>query len=324
VLNALKKIFPGVVKPKSAMPDTILQHVRYPQDLFDVQRSLLEQYHVDDPVTFYNVRDKWTVPPDPNDPAAGDQPPYFILAQEPTGGGTEFQLTSPMLVNNSSNLAAYISADSDPDNYGRITVLRVTNSGVIQGPGQIANDFKSKDVISKDISLLNQGGSSVIHGNLLTLPITTSKQGSALQGTFLYVEPLYVQATFTTLQRVLVYYGGQIGYGTTLSNAMSDLQPGHSTGESINLPGSSNGNPTSTPSATPTATPTGTPSGSSSAPSSKDALLAQINATLNDLQSAYKAGDFQRIGADQAKLQQLLQQYESKYGSPSPTPSATR
>jgi uncharacterized membrane protein (UPF0182 family) len=315
VLDAWKKIFPGLIKPQSAMPSTIQQHVRYPEDLFDVQRSLLEQYHVDDPVTFYNVRDKWTVPSDPNDPSAGDQPPYYVLSEAPDGSGTQFQLTTPMLVNNSQNLAAYISADSDPGNYGHITVLRVTNSNVIEGPPQIANDFRSEAHISKDISLLNQanGQSSVIHGNLLTLPVGNS---------FLYVEPLYVQSSFPTLQRVLVSYGGKIGYGATLQDALSDLQPGHTTGQTLDqTPG------TVTPPSSGSPSPPGSspPSSSTpSAPTSRDQLLSQINQALATLQDAYKSGDFQAIGNAQAQLQRLLQQYQTQFGlTGSPTSSAS-
>jgi uncharacterized protein len=150
---------------------------------------------------------------------------------------------------------------------------------------------------------------------LLTLPVG---------GSFLYVEPLYVQSSFPTLERVLVSYGGRLGYGATLSDALSDLQPGHFTGETLNTLGTTT--PTSTPSNTssPPSSPSGSPS--SSAPSSKDALLAQINQALADLQTAYKSGDFTRIGTAQSKLQQLLQQYESQYGSPtsSPTPSPSK
>ncbi|HEV7194255.1 MAG TPA: UPF0182 family protein [Jatrophihabitantaceae bacterium] len=317
VLKAWMKIFPGIVKPASQMPQTIRDHVRYPEDLFDVQRSLLEQYHVDDPVTFYNVRDKWTVPADPN-AASGDQPPYYVLADTPGGTGTaaQFQLTTPMMVNNSPNLAAYISADSDPGtNYGKITVLRITNNGAIQGPQQIANVFKTNTQISKDISLLNQGQSSIIHGNLLTLPVG---------GTFLYVEPLYVQSSYPTLQRVLVSYGDRIGYGATLANALSDLQDGHVTGETLNIVGStapSGGGGTTTPS---TPAPSTTPSGGvSGLPLTQQAALAQLNTAFTDLQNAYKSGDFVAIGNAQARVQQLLQAYVAKYGSPTTTPSVT-
>ena len=121
VLNAWMKAFPGLVQPQSAMPASLVAHVRYPQDLFEVQRSLIGSYHVTDPVTFYNVGDKWTVPTDPDPAAAGaNQAPYYVLASAPAGSSSvpQFQLTSPMIVNNRQNLAAYVSVDSDP---GRTT-----------------------------------------------------------------------------------------------------------------------------------------------------------------------------------------------------------
>jgi uncharacterized membrane protein (UPF0182 family) len=313
------KVFPGTVKPASAMPDDIRSHVRYPQDMFDVQRSLLEQYHVDDPVRFYNVADKWTVPTDPF-ATSGDQPPYYVLANPAAGKSTtpQFQLTTPMTVNNSPNLAAYISVNSDagPD-YGKMTVLVVPNKTAIQGPQQIANVFKTQSQISEDITLLDTGQSRIIHGNLLTLPLGNS---------FLYVEPLYVQSTYPTLQRVLVTYGDAIGYGATLSAALSDLQPGHTVGQTLKELGAtttppSSSSPTATPSSTGTASPTG--------PVSKDALLAELNSAFSELQNAYKSGDFAVIGQAQAKVQKLLQQYETKYGvsaspSASPTPTGTK
>ncbi|MEO6887024.1 MAG: UPF0182 family protein, partial [Jatrophihabitantaceae bacterium] len=175
VLNAWMKIFPGTVQPKSAMPQDVLDHVRYPEDLFEIQRATLAQYHVDDPVTFYNASDKWTVPADPTDPSA-NQPPYYVLAAPPDGSSMQpqFQLTTPMKVNNSTYLAAYVSVDSDPANYGAITVLRLPPGSVIQGPEQVFNNFNTQPTISKDIALLGGGGSTVVHGNLLTLPVGNS------------------------------------------------------------------------------------------------------------------------------------------------------
>jgi hypothetical protein len=326
VLKAWTKIFPGLIKPITDMPQAVQDHVRYPQDLFDVQRSLLATYHVDNPTTFYNVADKWTVPPDPFG-GAGNQPPYYVLASPPIGTSTtpEFQLTSPMLVNNSPNLAAYISVNSDPGpDYGKITVLDVPTDTAIQGPIQIANDFKTQPTISKDITLLDTGQSHIIHGNLLTLPLGNS---------FLYVEPLYVQSTYPTLQRVLVSYGGMIGYGATLADALSDLQPGHSTGQTITLGstttapgGTSTGTspPASSSSATSTSSPTGHPTTTpSGVPTSQAALLAQLNQALAALQAAYRSGDFTTIGQDTARVQQLLQAYESQYGAPPGASSST-
>ncbi|HKF30932.1 MAG TPA: UPF0182 family protein [Jatrophihabitantaceae bacterium] len=328
VLKAWEKAFPGLIQPKGAMPADILPHIRYPEDLFEVQRAILEQYHVDDPVTFYNVRDKWTVP---LDPAGGgsNQPPYYVLADPPTGTSNtpQFQLTTPMKVNNSQNLAAYISVDCDPANYGKITVLKLPTKSVIQGPEQISNIFNTTAVISKDITQLSGAGSTVIHGNLLTVPIGNS---------FLYVEPLYVQGTTGTgypiLQRVLVVYGDKVGYATGLGGALNNLSNGLPPGASINVPGQ-----TSQPSSSPPPSSSAPPPSSAKPPSSStppapppannaQAILTQLNTAFERLQAAYKTGDLAKIGQAQAEVQRLTQEYInliSKSASPSKPPSPT-
>jgi uncharacterized membrane protein (UPF0182 family) len=305
----------------------VLAHVRYPQDLFEVQRKLLEQYHVDDPRQFYNVADKWTVP---NDPYLVDshvaQPPYYVLASAPGshGGRPEFQLTSPMKVNNSTNLAAYVTVNSDPGpNYGHMTVLKVPNSTVIQGPEQLANTFSSNATISKDISLLDSGGSQVIHGNLLTLPIGDS---------FLYVEPLYVQASGSTaypiLQRVLVAYGDKIGYAGNLADALANLSRG-SVGASL-IDGNSGGGQTSSPAPSTSPPASSTPSTGPSVPpvtGTQAQVLQQLNTALTQLQAAYRSGDFEAIGKAQAEVQRLtnayLQAQSTTPAKPTPKPSSS-
>jgi uncharacterized membrane protein (UPF0182 family) len=322
VLKTWMKAFPGLIEPGSKMPEDVRAHVRYPQDLFAVQRSLLEQYHVDDPVKFYNVADKWTVPADPF-ANSGDQPPYYVLANPPLGARAtpQFQLTTPMTVNNSPNLAAYISVNSDagPD-YGQMTVLRVPDKSAIQGPQQIANVFKTQSQISSDITLLDTGQSRIIHGNLLTLPLGDS---------FLYVEPLYVQSSYPTLQRILVTFGDKIGYGATLEKALSDLQPGHTPGQTLKELGSTTTSPggaTTTPSPT-SSSPSSGPTSTSPPALGQQAALAQLNDAFNQLEQANKAGTFAEQAQAQARVLTLLQQYLAKYGTPpsgSAKPSTTK
>ncbi|MEO6701874.1 MAG: UPF0182 family protein [Jatrophihabitantaceae bacterium] len=325
VLRTWMKVFPGIVQPKSSMPSDVLAHVRYPQDLFEVQRKLLEQYHVDDPRQFYNVADKWTVPNDPYlDSAAAAQPPYYVLANTPPGvpNGQQFQLTTPMKVNNSTNLAAYITVDSDPGpNYGKMTVLKVPNSTVIQGPEQIANTFNSNATISQNLTLLDSGGSQVLHGNLLTLPIGNS---------FLYVEPLYVQASgsngYPILQRVLVAYGDKIGYAASLDEALRNLSHPPVGASLLNGGSSGSSPPTTTPPSTPpatsspSATPTPTPSQSTLAPG-EASIVAQLNEALNRLSAAYKSGDLAAIGKAQADVLRLSTQYSKAQASATAKPS---
>jgi uncharacterized membrane protein (UPF0182 family) len=311
VLKAWMKIFPGLVKPLTDMSSAVREHVRYPQDLFNTQRALLAQYHIDDPVAAYNGRGTWAVQPDPF--LSGDQPPFYVLAAPPgsTSNAAQFQLTTPMVVKNSSNLAAYMSVDSDSttshDGYGTITVLQVPGQDTVQGPGQVANDLKTQVTISKDITQLDSGQSSVVHGNLLTLPVG---------GSFLYVEPLYVQSTggsssFPTLARVLVRYNNKIGYGSTLDDALADLTLGRQTGSSVNIGGTSNTPPTSTSSAPPTSSSpaSGTPSSGSTSttlPTTLTGIVSQLSAAKADLDAALAKGDQVAIAQAQVKEQKLV------------------
>ncbi|MCL2780652.1 MAG: UPF0182 family protein [Actinomycetia bacterium] len=329
VLAAWMKIFPGTVQPQSTMPQAVLDHVRYPQDLFEIQRALIGSYHVDNPVTFYNVGDRWTVPKDPSPANQGaNQPPYYVLAAPPTGGLTpQFQLTSPMIVNQRNNLAAFITVSCDPATYGQMTVLTIPQSKVTNGPEQIANIFNTNSVITKDLSLFNApgGGSTVIYGNLLTLPIGDS---------LLYVEPLYVRAaaeagSFPTLQRVLAVYGDKIGYGPDLANALENL--GQSTvGLNIPNPGTGSTTPATTApssSAPPTsAPPSSAPPPASSAPPASggdvDTILNEMDQAFADLQAAYATGDPVAVGQAEARIKQLTEQYLQARGQlPSATPT---
>jgi uncharacterized membrane protein (UPF0182 family) len=330
VLKAWMNIFPGLVKPAADMPDSIRSHVRYPQDMFDVQRGLLAQYHISNPVDAYNGKGKWAVPQDPFFNGS-NQPPYYVLARPPgtDSNSPEFQLTTPMVVNGATNLAAYISADCDPGpNYGQLTVLQVTGQQTIYGPSQVANDLKSTAVISKDITQLDQGQSAVRHGNLLTLPVGNS---------FLYVEPLYVQsagtgASFPTLQRVLVRYGNgnRIGYSDTLDNALKELRDQLKPGTLLTQSGGIGS--TSGPTTTPPQPPSG-PSGSNSTtttPTSKTVqqLIRELATAQTNLNNAYDTHDPTRIADAQAAVNAIVEQLVAAGQSqaphspapPSPTP----
>jgi uncharacterized membrane protein (UPF0182 family) len=318
VLKAWMKAFPKAIQPVSAMPASVLAHVRYPEDMFKVQRSLLQSYHVDDPVQFYNQRNKWTVPNDPTASTTADQPPYYMLADSPDGSSVvpSYQLTSPMKVNGRSTLAAYISVNSDPGpNYGKMTILQLPQDTAIRGPEQVFALFNAEATIAQEITLFNSQGSTVIHGNLLTLPMGES---------FLFVEPLYLRgasaagtASYPVLQRVLVLYGDKIGYGVDLSQAMLNLTEPR-VGQDLDTSTGTTGPPG--PSTAPS---TGPPP--SDAPGDVDSILAQLDAAAQALQNAYRAGDFTAIGQAQQQLATLTQQYlAARSAAPSsPAPSAS-
>ncbi len=179
------KAFPGVVQPKSKIAGELLSHVRYPEDLFKVQREVLTRYHVDDPVDFYNANDRWQIPDDPTRNTEEDQPPYYILAQRPRTNDATFQLTSALNAFQRDNLSAFVSASSDPETYGRIQVLRLPGNTPFRGPRQVQNAFESNNQVRPDLTLFNSENSDPVFGNLLTLPIGDAG--------LLYVEPLYVR-----------------------------------------------------------------------------------------------------------------------------------
>src|ERR1700736_2041484 len=223
VLQAWTKVFPGTVKPKSAISPDLAAHLRYPEDLFKVQRMLLAKYHVNDPVTFFSTSDFWDVPLDPNPTASSYQPPYYIVAKDIAKGddSASFQLTSAMNRFKRDYLAAYISASSDPASYGKITVLTIP--GQVNGPKLANNAITTDTAVSRDLGVIGRDNQNRIKwGNLLTLPVA--------QGGLLYVEPVYASpgssdaaSSDPRLIRVAMMYNDKIGYGPTVSNALTAL-----------------------------------------------------------------------------------------------------
>ena len=228
VLATWSKAFPGSVKPKSDISPALLAHIRYPEDMFRVQRDILSAYHVTTADAFYGGQDFWRVPLDPSSfgSNSGNQPPYYLTMQIPGQSEPTFSLYTPFVPRGGrENLTALAVVNSDAgDEYGKITVLQLPRSTNIAGPSQVSSNFEAKPEVATSLSLLRQGGSDVVLGNLLTLPV-----GSGL----LYVQPVYVRATGNTaayplLQKVLVSFGDQIGFSETLQGALDQVFGGNS------------------------------------------------------------------------------------------------
>jgi uncharacterized membrane protein (UPF0182 family) len=313
ILRTFMNAFPGVVQPRSEMSDELISHVRYPEDLFKVQREILTRYHVDDPVDFYNANDRWQIPDDPTQRAADDQPPYYILAQRPADDSATFQLTSALNAFERDNLSAFISASSDPDSYGEIKVLRLPGNTPFRGPQQVQNAFLSNNQVRPDLTLFDSENSDAVFGNLLTLPIGDAG--------LLYVEPLYVRGAgdsgFPLLQRVLVNFGDRIGYADTLADALNQVF-GQGAGEVANdsdgqpspeQPTESPTSPTTSPPA-PTTTPPPDGGGTPGSPDLADEVAA-INDALAALEQAQRSGDFAAQGQALADLQSAVEAYQA-------------
>ena len=228
VLATWAKAFPNTIKPKKEISASLLEHIRYPEDLFRVQREILSAYHVQTASAFYGGQDFWRVPRDPSTfgANAAAQPPYYLSLQLPGATKSSFSLTTPFVPRGGrENLSAFAVVNSDPGpDYGQITVLQLPRSTNIAGPSQVASNFEAKPEVANSLSLLRQGGSDVVLGNLLTLPVG---------GGLLYVQPVYVRATANTasyplLQKVLVSFGDQIGYDDNLKGALDQVFGGNS------------------------------------------------------------------------------------------------
>ena len=291
VLATWSKSFPGTVTPKSAMTKSLLEHIRYPEDLFGVQRDVLSTYHVKTADAFYGGQDFWRVPTDPSSLGAnaGVQPPYYMTLKLPGQEKAAFSLTTSFVPRgNRQNLTAFavVNSDNGPD-YGKISVLQLPRSTNISGPSQVASNFEAKPEVAQALSLLRQGGSDVVLGNLLTLPVG---------GGLLYVQPVYVRATannsaYPLLQKVLVSFGDVIGFDNTLKGALDQVFGGNS-GTVLNNTSQSTSGTTS--------------GGNTNMSSSLKSALASAQSALADSQAALKKGDFTAYGKAQDRLKAAI------------------
>jgi len=285
VLKTWMKAFPNTVTPKSEMSKELLEHIRYPEDMFRVQRDVLSSYHVQTAAAFYGGQDFWRVPRDPSTfgANAGAQPPYYMTLEMPGTDKPTFTLTTPFVPRGGrENLSAFAVVDSNNGpNYGKITVLQLPRSTNVAGPSQVASNFEAKPEVANSLSLLRQGGSDVVLGNLLTLPVG---------GGLLYVQPVYVRATSNTaayplLQKVLVSFGDVIGFDSSLKGALDQVFGGNSGTSSSGAPVTSTTN---------------------NASDDLKSALQNARQALADGNAALAKGDFAAYGRAQDRLKAAL------------------
>jgi uncharacterized membrane protein (UPF0182 family) len=288
VLKTWMKAFPGTVEPKSDISSDLMAHLRYPQDLFKVQRELLTRYHVQDAQTFLTGSEVWQVPDDPTNKSGNAVPPYYLTMKMPDQKSQAFSLTTTFTPNGRDNLSAFMAVDSEagtPD-YGQIRILKLPTSTTVGGPKQVQSQFNSNSQqnIAEFVRLIRGGDSEIEYGNLLTIP---------LDGGLLYVEPVYVrggQLKYPLLRKVLVTYGGATAFEDTLGQALDKVF----------------GTTGSAPPPDGTANPP-----ASSSPTVQQALQDAQKA-LDDSQAALKKSpvDWQAYGKAQKALQDALQRAE--------------
>ncbi len=241
LLKSWSKVYPGTLKSVSDMSGDLLSHVRYPTDMFKVQREVLSKYHVTNAGAFYSDEDAWRTPDDPvagtTDNAANPpQPPYYLTLSAGANVDPTYSIYSTYIPDATGDtardiLTGYLAANSNAgsedgkiaEDYGTLKLLTLPKSNTIPAPGQVQNSFNTDPKVSTELNLLRQGGTRVISGNLLTLPVG---------GGLLYVQPVYLEASsgtqFPLLQKVLVSFGDSIAFEDTLDGALDTLFGGDS------------------------------------------------------------------------------------------------
>ncbi len=319
IIRAWEGVFPGMFKQLSQAPAWLDAHLRYPEDLFDVQTRMYATYHVTDPATFYYRNDLWTVPSEPTSSQQLALEAYYVEMRMPGAPAPEFLLLQPMVPNNRQNMIAWIAARMDGANYGKAVVYAFPKDLTIQGPGQIEARIDQDPTISSQITLWNQSGSTVVRGNLIVVPV---------QQSLLYLEPIYLQSTstqFPEFQRIVVASPTKVAWGSTLTEALNALMAAPSTGAPAGTPG---GSPAPGQSPSPGASPVGSPSPAQSAgpspslPSGVQALVAYANAHFEAAQAALRAGDFAKYGQEMQLVKQALSQLSALTGG-TPPPSTS-
>lgn len=327
ILKSWSQTFPGVLKSTSAISSELMSHLRYPEDLFKAQRSLLGAYHVTSADVFYGQQDLWQVPPDPTLAAQASadgattqtpaQPPHYLTMQMPDDDSPRFMLSSSYIpAQGQGVLSGFLAVDSETgskagtpaDTYGSLTLLNLPASNPVKGPGQVQSTFNTDTDVSTVLNLLKSGNSEVINGNLLTVPVG---------GGLLYVQPVYLQSSqagggnqYPLLQQVLVSFGDKIGFAPTLDEALDQVfggDSGASAGDaSVEAEGEKGAKDTSTGESTDTSS--GGSSGTGGdARSRLDGALSDMQEAETAAQKAMADGDWEAYGSAQKKLQSSLQ-----------------
>ncbi len=294
MIQTYQKIYPDLFTPFEEMPQALVEHLRYPEDLFRIQSDAYALYHVTDPRVFINNGDPWAIARDPsttvNEPirfeaayrnADGNlfKPmlPYYLLMRLPDEDDLSFIIMQPFTPSNRPNMSSFLVAKSDPENYGQLIDFELPRDRLVDGPGQVGVRINQDPEISPEFTLLGQEGSEVIQGSMLVVPIEDS---------VLYVQPIYLQgedsgSALPEFKRVVVVFDDRIVMRDTLDEAMAAVFEGYE-------PPDRDG-----------PTPTTVPGDGGEVPSDVADLLERAEAAFNEAQAALSSGD---LGAYQEKI----------------------
>ena len=282
IVRVYGRAFPGLLRPLAEMPADLQRHIRYPEDFFTIQARKYATYHMLDPQVFYNKEDLWAIPRRTVEGRDREMEPYYTIMRLPAEAREEFILLTLFNPARRDNMIAWLAARTDPGHYGRLIAYNFPKQKLVYGPRQIDARIDQDPVISQQLSLWNQRGSTVIRGSLLAIPIDQS---------LIYVQPLYLaaseQGALPELRRVIVAYGNQIAMEPTLEQSLARIFGGRPAATGVSAP---------TP-------PSGAPR---DVASSARALAQRAWEIWERSQDALRRGDWSLYGAEQKRLEETL------------------
>ena len=217
LIRTYQAIFPKLFIPAGQMPESLRVHIRYPEDMFNIQASVYQSYHMRDARVFYNKEDLWAIPKELYFGSEQPMEPYYIIMRLPDEEKEEFLLMLPFTPVNKNNTIGWLAARCDGENYGKLLAYHFPKERLVYGPSQIENRISQDTIITEQLALWGRGGSRVIRGNLLLIPLGKS---------LLYVEPVFLQAEgggLPQLKRVIVVAGEQIAMEPTLKRSIAAI-----------------------------------------------------------------------------------------------------
>jgi len=296
LIQAYARLFPGLFKRSSAMPADLRAHARYPETLFRVQAEIYRTFHMRDPEAFYNRADAWDFAKTASQQAEGTSAvsPTYVVAALPGSSTAEFMLLTTFTPSNKDNLIGVMYARCDGEHLGELVFGQLAKQNIIYGPMQISARVNQDQTISKDLSLWDQHGSSVLRGQTLVLPIDNS---------FLYVEPIYItsQTSMPQLKKVALAMGDKLAYADTYEQALAQLiEEVGGKGGSQQAPVTQVGGPNASGE-----TPVAAISGSSSNQAVE--TLKQVRGHLQRYRELSSQGKWSEAGKELEEIQKLLE-----------------
>lgn len=284
IIKTFAKIFPGMYLPLESMPDSLRAHIRYPEDMFQIQANMYRTFHMTDPNVFYNKEDLWVIPTEIVEEEPQQVEPYYLIMKLPGETEAEYVLMLPFTPKSRPNMIAWMAARMDGDHYGKMLVFNFPKQETVYGPEQIEARINQNTEIAQQLTLWSQRGSRVYRGNLLVIPMANS---------ILYVEPLYLQAEngrIPELKRVIAGFGNKIVMEPSLEEALLKLfgnQPAGGGQDVVPKPGDE-----------------------TTAPSSVAELAALAREYYDRAEQRLREGDWAGYGENISKLDDIINQLE--------------